>query len=131
MSFNHSHLGSFKKPGSINETRLPMKMLVRTSFLVLTAASMLVTAAAAQTKGEAIYKAKCLTCHGPTGMGESPVGKAMHVKPISDPAVKKMNLDDMIEIVKKGMGKMQPYKDVLSEADLKDSVVYFRGFLKP
>jgi mono/diheme cytochrome c family protein len=80
--------------------------------------------------GADIYKSKCQMCHGATGMAESGSGKVMKVKPISDPAIKKMTEGQMIEAVRNGMGKMQPYKDKLTDAQIKDSVVYFRALMK-
>ena len=41
--------------------------------------------------GEATYKAKCQMCHGATGMADAGAGKAMKVKPATDPDVKKMS----------------------------------------
>jgi mono/diheme cytochrome c family protein len=69
-------------------------------------------------------------CHGVAGLANSGAGKAMKVKPISDPAVKKLTEGEMIEAVRNGMGKMQAYKDKLTDAQIKDSVVYFRTFMK-
>ncbi len=80
--------------------------------------------------GADIYKSKCQMCHGATGLAESGVGKAMKVKPISDPAVKKMTEEQMIEAVRNGMGKMQPYKDKLTDTQIKESVAYFRTLMK-
>jgi len=84
----------------------------------------------AQSSSEALYKAKCQMCHGEKGMADSGAGKSMKVKPISDPDVKKMNEAQMVEAVKSGMGKMQPYKDKLTDAQINDVVGYFRTFLK-
>jgi len=84
----------------------------------------------AQSSGEAIYKAKCLTCHGVAGMAETNVGHALKVKPVSDPEVKKFTLPQMIEATKNGMGKMQPYKDKLTDAQIKDVSQYFRTLIK-
>lgn len=84
----------------------------------------------AQSSGEALYKAKCQMCHGEKGMADSGAGKSMKVKPATDPDVKKMNEAQMIEAVKNGMGKMQPYKDKLGDAQIKDAVGYFRTFVK-
>jgi len=36
----------------------------------------------------------------------------------------------MIAATKNGMGKMQPFKDKLTEAQVKDAVAYFRTFMK-
>ena len=80
--------------------------------------------------GADIYKSKCQMCHSATGMAEFGVGKVMKVKPISDPAVKKMTEAQMIEAVRNGMGKMQPYKDKLTDAQIKDSVSYFRSLAR-
>jgi cytochrome c6 len=84
----------------------------------------------AQSSGEALYKAKCQMCHGATGMADSGAGKAMKVKPVTDPDVKKMTETEMITATKNGMGKMQPYKDKFTDAQIKDAVDYFRSFLK-
>ena len=78
----------------------------------------------------ATYTAKCQMCHGATGLADSGAGKAMKVKPVSDPSVKKMTEEQMIEAVRNGMGKMQPYKDKLTDAQIKDSVGYFRSLTK-
>ena len=84
----------------------------------------------AQSGGEASYKAKCQMCHGATGMADSGAGKAMKVKPATDPEVKKLSEAQMIAATKNGMGKMQPFKDKLTDTQIKDSVDYFRTFVK-
>jgi mono/diheme cytochrome c family protein len=84
----------------------------------------------AQSGGEATYKAKCLGCHGAAGLADSSVGKALKVKPVTDPAVAKMPESDMNAAVKNGMGKMQAYKDKLTDPEIKDAVSYFRTFIK-
>lgn len=84
----------------------------------------------AQSSGEAIYKQKCLNCHGAAGLANSGVGKVMKVKPVSDPDVKKMNEAEMIAVVRNGEGKMQAYKDSLTAAEMRASVNYFRMFVK-
>ncbi len=106
-----------------------MKMELRLAGAVLLAVSTIVPAVA-QSGGAAIYKAKCAMCHGPNGMAESAAGKAMKVKPVTSPDVKKMSEAQMIEAVRNGMGKMQPYKGKLTDAEIKDSVTYFRTFIK-
>ncbi|HLY41029.1 MAG TPA: cytochrome c [Terracidiphilus sp.] len=80
--------------------------------------------------GADLYKSKCQMCHGATGMADSGAGKAMKVKPATDPDVKKMSEQQMIDAVANGMGKMQAYKDKLTDAQIKDAVSYFRTFVK-
>lgn len=84
----------------------------------------------AQSSGEAIYKSKCQNCHGTDGMANSGVGKVMKVKPVTDAEVRKMSEPEMIEATRAGMGKMQAYKGSLTDAQIHDSVLYFRTFLK-
>lgn len=84
----------------------------------------------AQSSGEATYKAKCQMCHGATGMADSGAGKAMKVKPATDPEVKKMSEAEMIAATKNGMGKMTAFKDKLTDAQIKDAVDHFRTFTK-
>ena len=84
----------------------------------------------AQSAGEATYKAKCQMCHGEKGLADSGAGKAMKVKPATDPDVKKLSEAQMVDAVRDGMGKMQPYKDKLTDAQIKDAVAYFRTFAK-
>jgi mono/diheme cytochrome c family protein len=88
------------------------------------------TSGFAQSTGETLYKAKCQMCHGAKGLADTPAAKAMKVKPITDSEVKGTSEAKMIEAVRDGMGKMQPYKDKLTDAQMKDVVVYFRTFLK-
>src|SRR3954463_541718 len=80
--------------------------------------------------GEATYKAKCQMCHGATGMADSGAGKAMKVKPATDPDVKKMSEAEMIKATEDGTGKMKPFKGKLSDAEIKGAVQYFRTFAK-
>ena len=84
----------------------------------------------AQSAGEATYKAKCQMCHGATGAGDTPAGKAMKVKPFNDPEVAKMSDAALIGVVKNGQGKMPAYQDKLTDAQIKDVVTYIRGLEK-
>jgi len=84
----------------------------------------------AQTSGEAIYKQRCQSCHGPTGRADSGPGLVFKVKPITDPTVKKLTEAEMIGLVRDGKGKMQPFKDELTSSQIKASTDYLRTFLK-
>jgi mono/diheme cytochrome c family protein len=84
----------------------------------------------AQSAGEATYKAKCQNCHGTDGQANSGIGKAMKVKPVTDPSIKQLDEATMIETVRNGEGKMQSYKSSLTDAQIKDAVDYLRKFMK-
>jgi len=107
-------------------------MVTRFRFHVALAAVLLLTSGVcfAQSSSEALYKAKCQMCHGAKGLADVPAGKAMKVKPITDPEVKGLTEEKMVEAVRNGMGKMQPYKDKLTDAQITGVVAYFRTFLK-
>lgn len=112
----------------MNESESVMK--IRTGLILAAIAATTLTAAYAQSAGSDVYKAKCQMCHGATGMADSGAGKAMKVKPANDPSVKKLSEDQMVDAVRKGMGKMQPYQGKLTDAQIKASVDYFRTFAK-
>lgn len=84
----------------------------------------------AQSSGEATYKAKCQGCHGAQGVPNPGIAKAMGVKPASDPSVKSQTEAQMIAVTTNGKGKMPAYKGKLTDAQIKDSVAYFRTFAK-
>jgi mono/diheme cytochrome c family protein len=82
----------------------------------------------AQSAGEAVYKANCQSCHGSAGTPNPGIAKAMGVKPANDPDYKKTSEADMIAAVKNGKGKMKAFSGKLTDAQIKDSVEFFRSF---
>ncbi len=80
--------------------------------------------------GEATYKEKCQSCHGSAGIPNAGIAKAMGVKPATDVDVKSKTEAQMIAATTNGMGKMQPYKGKLTDAQIKAAVDYFRTFAK-
>jgi len=80
--------------------------------------------------GEAVYKAKCQSCHGAQGVPNPGIAKAMGVRPASDPAVKSESEAAMLAITANGKGKMPAFKGKLSDAEIKASVDYFRSLGK-
>jgi len=81
----------------------------------------------AQSAGEATYKAKCQSCHGATGTPNPAMAKMMNIKAATDPDIKKLTADQMFDSVKNGKGKMQPFKDKLTDDQIKESVEFFRN----
>lgn len=80
----------------------------------------------AQSSGEATFKAKCQMCHGPSGIPSPGMAKMLGIKPVTDPAIKKLTVDEMVAAVKNGKGKMKPATG-LTDAQIKDAVLYYRS----
>jgi cytochrome c6 len=107
-----------------------MRKAIRSRALMAAVVFLGCAALFAQSPGEATYKAKCQSCHGAAGLADTSAGKAIKVKPVTDPSVRKLTEAEMVAATRNGMGKMQPYKDKLSDAEIKGAVDYFRTFLK-
>ncbi|HSE60420.1 MAG TPA: cytochrome c [Nitrospiraceae bacterium] len=79
-------------------------------------------------KGKSIYQAKCVTCHGPQGKGDGPVGKAL--KPpagdFTSAESKKKSEAELQKIIENGVPKtaMVAWKTQLSGAELQDVLAY-------
>ena len=86
------------------------------------------TVAMAQGPGADVYKTKCQSCHGATGVPSPAMAKAMGVKPIGE--VKSSPEAKMITVTTNGAGKMPAFKGKLTDPQIKDSVSYFRSLAK-
>jgi cytochrome c6 len=80
--------------------------------------------------GADTYKVKCQSCHGAQGTPNPGIAKAMGVKPVNDPSVKSISEGQMIAETTNGKGKMPAFKGKLTDAQIKDSVEYFRSLGK-
>jgi cytochrome c6 len=107
-----------------------MRKTVHVAFVSAAVALLAAAMCLAQSTGEATYKAKCASCHGPAGIPSPAMVKATGVLPITDPAVKNRSEAIMINFTKKGVGKMPGYAGKLSDAEIKTSVAYFRTLIK-
>jgi len=102
-------------------------MKIRTAFTTIAIAAA-ASMALAQAPGADVYKAKCQSCHGAAGVPSPAMAKAMGVKPINE--VKTTQETKMIAVTTNGAGKMPGFKGKLTDAQIKDSVTYFRGLAK-
>ena len=108
-----------------------MKTLVIAIGLTVATAS---TAWAADVKEN--WDKHCLKCHGADGKGNTRMGKQSGVKDYTDPKVQEELKDEnAVKIIKegiveKGKKKMDPYKDKLSDDEIKALIGYIRAFKK-
>ena len=93
-------------------------------------AFLMVTSTVAFAGSAEIYKAKCASCHGPDGAGQTTVGKSMKVRDLRSAEVQKQTDADLQKIITDGKGKMPAYKSKLSVADISSLVAYIRGVAK-
>jgi cytochrome c6 len=96
--------------------------------LLALAILLLSPASHAQDKGAAIFKAKCVSCHGAAGDGNTPVGKATKARDLCSPDVKKETDAEMIEMVLKGKNKMPAQK--ITEDETKEVIAYIHSLCK-
>jgi mono/diheme cytochrome c family protein len=84
--------------------------------------------ASASPDAAAVYKAKCVACHGPDGKGETPAGKAMKLRDLGSAEVQGQSDDALNEIIAKGKGKMPAYEKTLGADSCKQLVGEIRKF---
>jgi len=80
--------------------------------------------------GADTYKAKCQMCHGATGLGDTPAGKAMKALPLNSPDLIKASDTDLIAATTNGKGKMPAYTGKLTPAQIKNVIAYIRTLQK-
>jgi len=80
--------------------------------------------------GEKVFKAKCASCHGPDGKGETAAGKATKARDICSADVKKESDAAWTEIIAKGKNKMPSYDKKVTDAEVKDVIAYMRSLCK-
>jgi mono/diheme cytochrome c family protein len=109
-----------------------MKTVLR--FIPIVFLSLSATAFAAEA-GQRPYNAKCASCHGKDGKGQTESGQKKHVKDLTDPKVQAALKDaDLIKGITDGIeetpdhGKMPGYKDKLSDDEIKAVAAYVRTF---
>lgn len=107
-------------------TNVNLRIGVVLSVLLLVSAFS--TAASAQS-AEALYKGKCVACHGADGAG-SAMGKKMGTHDFKSADVKGMSDADLTAAIAKGKNKMPGYEKSLKPDDIKGLVEYVRALGK-
>ena len=102
------------------------------SMVILAALALLVAlpAMAAGSDGAAIYKTKCVSCHGADGSGQTPVGKSMKIRDLRSADVQKQTDIQLTDIIAGGKGKMPAYGKQISTADIQALIAHIRTLKK-
>ena len=96
------------------------------SQLILAVALSLTSVSGLAQSADANYKAKCASCHGATGTPSAGMAKMMGIKPVSDPTIQALTIDQMSAAVKDGKGKMKPIAG-LTDTQIGAAVTYYRS----
>jgi mono/diheme cytochrome c family protein len=76
------------------------------------------------------YKAKCASCHGAEGKGETAFGKAMKVKDLASDELQKQSDAELTSIITKGKKPMPGYEGKLTPEQIAGIVKYIRALKK-
>ena len=97
------------------------------TFFLAAALLFLPALAARAGDGAAVYKAKCASCHGADGGGNTPVGKSLKLRDLSLSEVQKLSDAELTKIIADGKGKMPGFAKKLSADQIKALVETIRA----
>ena len=107
-----------------------MKNFIRVSMAVLMFALLFATSSFAADTGADLYKAKCASCHGASGAGDTAIGKNLKLKDLSSAEVQKQSDAELATIIEKGKKPMPPYEGKLTKDQIQELVKYIRTLKK-
>ena len=113
-----------------------LKTVVTVTMSISILALVLLSQTSSQAAGEPVgdgaetFKAKCASCHGADGTGQTAVGKAMKLRDLTSADVQAQTDDQLLEIVAKGKGKMPGYEKTLGADKCKELVAHIRTLKK-
>lgn len=108
----------------MKQTKLVLAM---TAMLLLVVPTLM---ASATEDAAALYKSKCVMCHGTDGNGDTTMGKKLAVRDLRSDEVQKQTDDQLLEIIAKGKNKMPAYDGKISADAMKLLVAHIRGLKK-
>lgn len=73
-----------------------------------------------------LFKAKCASCHGADGSGNTPMGKKLSVRDMRSAQVQSQSDAQLAAIISKGKGKMPPYEKSLNQQQVQEMVSFIR-----
>lgn len=78
-----------------------------------------------------VWAKNCASCHAKDGSGSTVMGKKSGAEDYRDPKVQAKFTDEQaIKIIKDGKEKMKPFKDKLTDEEIKALVAHIRAFKK-
>ena len=106
-----------------------MKKLIQ-ACMILLAFGFLSTSMFAADSGADLFKAKCASCHGASGAGDTAMGKSMKLKDLGSAEVQGQSDADITNVIANGKKPMPGYKGKLTDDQITDLVKYLRTLKK-
>ena len=96
----------------------------RSQSLVLSLTVFVLGARAYCQSPENTYKEKCLACHGASGLGNTPIGKALAVPPFTGASVIRKSDSELALTIKNGAGKMPAFQGRIQDQEVAGLIRY-------
>jgi cytochrome c6 len=106
-----------------------MKNLIQ-ACIVMLAFAFIATSTFAADSGADVFKAKCASCHGASGAGDTAMGKSMKLKDLGAAEVQGQSDADLTNVIANGKKPMPGYKGKLTDDQISDLVKYIRTLKK-
>jgi cytochrome c6 len=108
--------------------KLPQTAILALGACLLVIAMLTATAAGADNAaGVAVYKSKCVTCHGADGAG-SAVGKSLKVADLRSAEVQSRSDAELTQIISDGKNNMPGFKGTVSDDEITAVLAHVRTF---
>ena len=104
-----------------------MKTVFRAILVVMVITFAFSTWTFAADTGADVYQAKCVSCHGPDGKGDTAMGKNLKLKDLASADVQKQTDADLTTVIEKGKEPMPGYEGKLTKEQVADLVKYIRA----
>lgn len=92
--------------------------------------SSLIAQQASTSPGAAIFRTKCILCHGADGHGKTPLGKQLQAADLSSREVQRMPDAELHRIIHDGQANMPAFADQLSDTEIDQVLQQVREFRK-
>jgi cytochrome c6 len=106
-----------------------MKKLIQACMILLALAFLSASMFAADS-GADVFKAKCASCHGASGAGDTAMGKSMKLKDLGSAEVQGQSDADITNVIANGKKPMPGYKGKLTDDQITDLVKHIRTLKK-
>jgi len=110
------------------------KLEVRKAWLVIllfaAGASLIAQESGKASSGQAIFKSKCVLCHGADGRGNTPLGKQLQAANLGSKEVQKLSDEKLRQIIHDGQANMPSFADQLSTEEINHVLRFVRSLGK-